>query len=424
MIILRDISILWSLIHTLIMFICLYEPRYPKSKSIILTLSAMFPLILVNLIIFNMLGSEKYMSLMLLTLSLPSLVFFFILAKHRDGRFVFTFCMVDTIVLEIIYITNIADYYIPGDTYLFMFLVRLFAFPLMEYFLIYKHRDIYLDIQNRVSRGWWLFAAIGAMFYLTMTLSMSRPTVITERPEQLPALILIFILMPLSYMNIFFTLRHQQKQFMAEEEEKLLRVQVSGLKERMEQFSEADRKFRVERHNFRHKMQTIAALVETREYGKLRELVDEYSETIKETQVRRYSKSAVIDATLASYLQNAKLNDIRVTSSIAFPDPLPVNEAELATVLANGIENAINACKKLEPAQRFIDLKVLSTPRFMLQIKNSCNGEAEFDKHGIPVSSIEGHGLGTRSIVAVCEKYGAFYEFKAEDSVFRLRISF
>ena len=79
MIILRDISILWSLIHTLIMFICLYEPRYPKRKSIILTLSAMVPLILVNLIIFNMLGSEKYMSLMLLTLSLPSLVFFFIL---------------------------------------------------------------------------------------------------------------------------------------------------------------------------------------------------------------------------------------------------------------------------------------------------------------------------------------------------------
>ena len=41
-----------------------------------------------------------------------------------------------------------------------------------------------------------------------------------------------------------------------------------------------------------------------------------------------------------------------------------------------------------------------------------------------PVSHEEGHGLGTRSIVAFCEKYGAFYEFKATDKKFIVRISF
>ena len=107
MTILRDISVMWSLIHTLVMFMFLFDSRYSKKKTIKLTLLTMLPLILLNFIMFLVCGSEGYMQRMLITLSLPSLIFFFILAKHRDGRFLFTFCVIDTLVLEIIYITNI-----------------------------------------------------------------------------------------------------------------------------------------------------------------------------------------------------------------------------------------------------------------------------------------------------------------------------
>lgn len=30
--ILRDISMLWSMVHTLILFLFLFEPRYPKKR--------------------------------------------------------------------------------------------------------------------------------------------------------------------------------------------------------------------------------------------------------------------------------------------------------------------------------------------------------------------------------------------------------
>ena len=101
-----------------------------------------------------------------------------------------------------------------------------------------------------------------------------------------------------------------------------------------------------------------------------------------------------------------------------------MDEVELATVFANAIENAINACQKLRPDQRRIEVKVLSSPRFMLQISNTYAGKILFDENNIPVSREEGHGLGTRSIVAFCNKNKAFYEFKADLDYFRLRISF
>jgi len=180
----------------------------------------------------------------------------------------------------------------------------------------------------------------------------------------------------------------------------------------------------VERHDFRHKMQTIAGMVEKGEFAKLRALALEYSENIKETQVRQYSTYPVIDAVLSSYLQKAKGEKISVSAALAFPDPLPVNETELATVFANAIENAIHACEKLPEEKREISVKAIISPHFMVQIANSFDGTAEFDKNGFPVSHEEGHGFGTRSIAAFCEKYGAFYEFKAAGGTFYLRITF
>lgn len=161
MAILKDISILWSMIHTLIMFLFLFEPRYPKTKNILFTLLTMVPLVAVNLILFVLLGPDQYGTLMLLTLSLPSCIVFWLLAKHRGGRFFFTFCMVDTIVLEIVYITNILNHYLTPNTYLVMFILRLISYPLIEVLIYRKLRPMYLELQKDTESGWGIFAIIG-----------------------------------------------------------------------------------------------------------------------------------------------------------------------------------------------------------------------------------------------------------------------
>ena len=85
MTLLKDISIMWSLIHTLVLFMLLFESRYSKKKTLTITLTTMIPLIIVNFILFVFMGFNRYGSLMLLTLSLPSLIVFWFLSKHRDG---------------------------------------------------------------------------------------------------------------------------------------------------------------------------------------------------------------------------------------------------------------------------------------------------------------------------------------------------
>ncbi|MBE6560005.1 MAG: GHKL domain-containing protein [Ruminococcaceae bacterium] len=424
MTILRDISIVLVSVHSLILFIILFESRYPEKKTLSLITAAMLPLLAVNLGLFAVLGAERMGTLVLLSCSLPSMIFLWFLAKHRGGRFFFTFCLSDTLILEIMYLTNILTRWVPGDDDLFLFLSRLIAYPLLEWLAYKKIRPLFLEIQDSVKTGWGAFAGIGALFYVILSIAGSTPTLIAERPADIPLFLLIALLMPLLYLHIYNTLRSQQKMHEMAERENILSLHVANLTERMEEINAAEEKFRMERHDFRHKLETVASLVEKEEFETLHALVREYSDSVKDSKVKRYCPHIVLDAVFASYLRKAEERSLRVYTMLSFPETLPCKEAELAVVFANAIENAIRACEKLETEKRFLEIKVLSVPCFMIQITNSFGGEITFDRDELPVASREGHGFGIRSIAAFCEKYGLFREFRAADGVFTLRIMF
>ena len=417
---LRDISLLWSMIHALVLFLFMFESRYPKKKTMSITLFTMIPLIVLNLILFAILGFNKYGTMMLLTLSLPSCIIFWFLAKYRDGRFFFTFCMVDTCVLEIVYLTNLLNPYISPNSYLFMFLVRLVSFPLIGIWLHRKLRPIYIEVQRINKKGWWIFSFIGMLFYIVITLLMTYPDSISNRPHQIPALVLLFILMPIVYIDIISTLRYQQKYYERDEQEKIMDLQVANITERVRELGEANEQFRMERHNFRHKLKAIASLVETGQYDELAKIVAEYEENIQKTHVVRYSQSAIIDAVLSVYIKRAENSGIKVDVGFAFPETYEANDSELATALANGIENAIHASEKLPEEQRHIEIKVLNKPKFIVMIRNNFDGNVEFDNEGIPQNPAVEHGFGTRSIATFCKKYGGYYDFSAQNNVFTL----
>ena len=163
--ILRDISLFWSMAHTLVMFMILFESRFSRKKTNILIGAFMGPLMVANGILALVVPPDVGGTLLLATISLPSLIFFLIIAKKRDGRFFFTFCMVDTIVLEVIYVSQVINFHTTPDSYIVMFLIRLAAYPLLEGFMWKKLRAPYREVQRQTKNGWWLFTTIAAIFY-------------------------------------------------------------------------------------------------------------------------------------------------------------------------------------------------------------------------------------------------------------------
>jgi hypothetical protein len=74
------------------------------------------------------------------------------------------------------------------------------------------------------------------------------------------------------------------------------------------------------------------------------------------------------------------------------------------------------------PQDRFIKIVCRSkNDKLFIQITNSYEGDVEF-KDNLPVTMMTNHGLGTKSIVAVSQKYGGVYSFTAENGIFTTSI--
>ena len=60
--------------------------------------------------------------------------------------------------------------------------------------------------------------------------------------------------------------------------------------------------------------------------------------------------------------------------------------------------------------------------QLLLEISNSCHGQVKPDEEGHPVTSEDGHGIGTRSVLDFAKKTGSEIRYIAENDMFKVRM--
>lgn len=420
---LRDISSMYASAFSLVLFLVIFEPRHSWKRTLLLTAALMLPLLAGNFVLLLLLGAKTMGLLLLFTCTLPSLIFFWTQAKYRGGRLLFSFCLSDTLILAILHLTAILDPWL-GDRGIFLVLGRLLLCPLTVLVIYRWFRKPYLEVQRTVPKGWLAFSGIALLFYIILSVFGSAPDYVNYQNEHLFVYLLLLLLMPLLYLQIIRAILLQNKAHELQEQEKITQLHIGNMRTRLEEFEVAQQQLRIERHDYRHKLQALATLLSSGQTEKARQLLQEYSQSIPESENRFYCSHPVLNAVFSANMERAESKQIRVTYSLHFPETLQVSETDLAMVFSNALENAINACEKLDPERRSIEIIVRADPCFMFQIRNSFDGVVTFDQDDIPISPEHGHGLGTRSIVAFCQQNRALYEFKVEEDTFALRLSF
>lgn len=224
------------------------------------------------------------------------------------------------------------------------------------------------------------------------------------------------------YIAVFKSLLAQYRIQMERQSAALLTVQIAALKEKVQRVRDMEEDIRIQRHDLRHQLQAVTELVARGDRDAALEFLDAAQRRLDEQKKIRWCRPPVLDAVFFSYFDQARREGIPVEAKITLPDELPVDEGELAVVLANGLENAIHANLSLPPERRQIRCKMVGTPGIMLEISNPCADPVDFDAQGLPVAHSQGHGLGIRSISAFCKKHGAVCQFDLTDSTFLFRL--
>ena len=269
---------------------------------------------------------------------------------------------------------------------------------------------------------WGVLTIIPCVFCGYLILLSTWPGSYLENDAQRIYVYATIIPLVFVYIAVFKSLLAQYRTQMERQNAALLTVQIAALKEKLQKVKEAEESIRIQRHDLRHQLHMVTELVSRGDQAAALEFLDAAQARLDEQKKIRWCGPPVLDAVFAFYFDQAKAQSIPVQATIALPDTLPVDESELAIVLANALENAIHANQPLPQEQREIRCKMVGTPGIMLEITNPCAGEVSFDSNGLPVAQREGHGLGVQSISAFCKKYAAVCRFDLTDGWFRLRL--
>ena len=370
-------------------------------------------------VLYRRLGSDAFARIYTLLVHVPSFFLFCFIGRRRGWQMVFQ--MLSTILFCFLIQQTAALVYVFAGERLWV-LVPAYAVvtPAVLLFVLRVMRPLSRRVFDQVHRGWWLMCLLLAAHYgITIYLIPGFAGVGRLATVLKPALSL---LMAGVYAVFLYLLATLQREMEMQHDAELSALRLSALQKRLDDVQAAEEAIRVERHDLRHRLQTVAGLVEQGRGQEALDFIGAAQRRLDEVQPVQWCRPPVLDAVFSSYFDQARRKGIRVEADIQLSGPLPVEEGELAIVLANALENAINACAQAPRGERVLSCRVICHPRLMFQIRNSCVGTVRFDERGQPLSDRAGHGFGTRSIAAFCRKYGAVCQYEQREGQFSLQV--
>ncbi len=398
--ILRDLSLLWSLFHVLILFSLLYRSKYSRKKTFFLTVLFMGPLIVLTLTGVIFLGVEEMGRLFVFSCTLPSLIFFYKISQDNKWRFLFTFCLSDTASLWIIIVTNLLDYYAGGVQCILMLVGRLVMFPLTEWFVVRYLRKPYLELRDSVSRYWKVFAAMSALYYVLLVVVANYPVIITKRQQEMPVLILILILMPLTYATIFVSLYQQLMIYRRSQAELIWKEQKRQLEAQLEN----QQKLRRIRHDLKAHTITLSGLLAADKIEEAQSYM--WNMVYEMDEMKQICANPYLNSVFSHFVQKFAELETELKLDLKIGDEeLPF--MELCQILSNGLENALDASRELCPDKRSVSVQMCYSREYLIiRVKNGCKGSLNVKRGELPATTKEGtgHGFGLTTIKEAAAK--------------------
>lgn len=157
--------------------------------------------------------------------SVPSLIFLFAFSRQRNAQFIFLFCLCDTVYMWVELASGLIDYAVGGGGVVTLIL-RLVTLPLLEYAVWRWLRRPFLEMSHIVRHSWLLFALMTGVCYLILVVLSVYPTIIFQRPQDIPLAVMVLVLIALAYTTIFIALFEQYHMLETQERQRVFEAQA------------------------------------------------------------------------------------------------------------------------------------------------------------------------------------------------------
>lgn len=178
------------------------------------------------------------------------------------------------------------------------------------------------------------------------------------------------------------------------------------------------------RHEFRHQITALDSLYQQKDLDGLGQLLGELKQQNAKLVQTQFTENFTVNAILQDAASRAAQAGIVFGAQVHLPKDLTIPENDLCTLLMNMLDNALEACERVEKLEkRFIHFKSEVKSGFLaVKCENSYAGNLKGDENGRLQSTktdTEAHGFGLPQMSAVAEKYHSLLDISyTENHVF------
>lgn len=184
------------------------------------------------------------------------------------------------------------------------------------------------------------------------------------------------------------------------------------------------------RHDYHNHIQSMKAYLVMGETDRLLEYLDRLDNDLTTVDTVIKTGNVMVDAVLNSKISLARSKHIAVEAKAIVPATLDISEIDLSLIIGNLMDNAMEACLRIEDEEaRFIRVYIdILKGQLYIYVMNAVNGRPDKrrgENHEIRYLSTKAgrsHGFGLMRIDKVVERCKGYIDRQDEENVFATEI--
>ena len=286
----------------------------------------------------------------------------------------------------------------------------------------YCRTDFLAEVGRR--RSWGYFCLIPALMYVTVYALAVWPQRLYDKPENLLPILLVLLMMALSYILIFRLIGRMRRDAEYRRSAETLTASVAALKRQIETTRDNQMQLSILKHDLRHDNNILLGYLEKGEISELETRLKAMNTRLDGIVTAQYCANVPANSVLQANAKLAADSGVAFQCRAQLDEQLPVDEFELATVLSNLVENAVQAAAASGADRPAVQVTIRPVKgQLLIAVANPFAGEVLFGDDGLPQSAKgEGHGYGLRSVKFFADRTQSIFDCTAEDGVFTARL--
>lgn len=304
----------------------------------------------------------------------------------------------------------------------------------VRYVLVYLLAKVILFLLILIIRKWfgkksmemmsdteWLRFLFFPLFTIAAISAMLSVFGYVQTVEQANLLFIIAFGMVGMNIVVFYLINDVVEREVQMHENKILHIQTKNQLEMYRSISNNFDNLKRRTHEFKNQISCIETLLDKKQYTKLQEYAKEIYGSLDNEPDTINTNNVIVNAILNTKYQEADAKGIVFVFRVNDLSGLKIKDEDVVTILANLLNNAIEACETCED-KKIIKFKfVKGDDKIVIAVKNTYNYDVVYENGEIKstkTSNVEEHGVGIKNVLKIIERYGGSYVIEDKNQEF------